>query len=163
MQSHKLKNAEHHDDGQQRDSDLFQIRRQADTEQLPQLHRVAHLRQHRREIGAVRCAEHDAQNEHRQNGADGAHGHQTKAVVRRVAVAADGRNTHAQRHDKGHSHGAGGHTAGVKGHSKKFLGHKRRQKKDHAVEQHQQLWQRDANEHTQKGKHQKQAHARRHR
>ena len=59
--------------------------------------------------------------------------------------------------------GAGGHTAGVKGHSKKFLGHKRRQKKDHAVEQHQQLWQRDANEHTQEGKHQKQAHARRHR
>ena len=132
-------------------------------EQLPQLHRVAHLRQHRRDIGAVRGAEYDAQNEHSQNGANGAHGHQTKAVIRRVAVAADRRNTHAQRHDKGHSHGAGGHTAGVKGHSKKFLGHKRRQKKDHAVEQHQQLWQRDANEHTQEGKHQKQAHARRHR
>ena len=75
----------------------------------------------------------------------------------------DARNTHAQRHDKGHSHGAGGHAAGVKRHGKKLLGHKGRQQKDEPVEQHQQLWQRNADEHTQEGKDQKQAHARRHR
>ena len=132
-------------------------------EQLPQLHRVAHLRQHRRDIGAVRGAEHDAQNEHCQNGADGAHGHQTKAVVRRVAVAADRRHTHTQCHDEGHRHGAGGHAAGIKGHSKELPGHKDRQKKDDAVKQYQQPGQRDADEHSQEGKHQKQAHARRHR
>ena len=80
-----------------------------------------------------------------------------------MAVASDSRNTHAQRHDKGHGHGAGGHAAGVKRHGKELLGHKGRQQKDEPIEQHQQLWQRNADEHTQKGKDQKQAHARRHR
>ena len=80
-----------------------------------------------------------------------------------MAVAADGGNAHAQRHDKGHSHGAGGHAAGVKRHGKELLGHKGRQQKDEPIEQHQQLWQRNADKHTQEGKDQKQAHARRHR
>ena len=80
-----------------------------------------------------------------------------------MAVASDGGNAHAQRHDKGHGHGAGSHAAGVKRHGKELLGHKGRQQKDEPIEQYQQLRQRNADEHTQEGKDQKQAHARRHR
>ena len=80
-----------------------------------------------------------------------------------MAVASDRRNAHTQRHDKGHGHGAGGHAAGVKRHGEELLGHKGRQQKDEPIEQHQQLRQRNADKHTQEGKDQKQAHARRHR
>ena len=89
--------------------------------------------------------------------ADGAQGHQAEAVAPGLLVAADGADADAQRHDEGHGHGAGGHAAGIKGHSKELLGHKDRQNKDDAVKQHQQPGQRDADEHSQEGKHQKQA------
>ena len=132
-------------------------------EQLPQLHRIAHFRQHRRDVGAVGRAKCDAEDQHRQNGAHRAQCHQTKAVVRRMAVAADRRHAHAQRHDKRYRHGAGGHTAGVKGHGQKLPGHKGSQHEHKAVERHQQRRQRHAQQHAQERDGEEQAHARRHR
>ena len=53
--------------------------------------------------------------------------------------------------------------ARCKRHGEELLGHKGRQQKDEPIEQQQQLRQRNADKHTQEGKDQKQAHARRHR
>lgn len=93
-------------------------------EELPQLHRIADVGQDGRNVGAVAGLERNAQNEHRQNGADGAECHQTKAVVRGMAVGTDGGHADTQRHDEGNGDGAGGHAAGIKSHGKKFLWHK---------------------------------------
>ena len=113
-------------------------------EELPQLHGIADVGQDGRNVGAVAGLERNAQNEHRQNGADGAECHQTKAVVRGMAVGTDGGHADTQRHDEGNGDGAGGHAAGIKGHGKKFLWHKGGQHKDEPVEHHQQLGQGNA-------------------
>ena len=103
-------------------------------EQLPQLHRVAHIGQDGRDVGAVAGPEQDAQQQNGQDGADRTEGHEAEAVVRRVAVASDGGHTDAQRHDEGHRDGAGGHTAGVKGDGQELFGHEGRQHEDQPVE-----------------------------
>ena len=68
-QGHGLEHPEHDHDGQQRGSNFLDVLRQPLMEQLPQLHRIAHLRQHRRDVGAVGRAKCDAEDQHRQNGA----------------------------------------------------------------------------------------------
>ena len=132
-------------------------------EEMPQLHGIADVGQDGRNVGAVAGLERNAQSEHRQNGADGAERHQTKAVVRGMAVGTDGGHADTQRHDERNGDGAGGHAAGIKGHGKKFLWHKGGQHKDEPVEHHQQLGQGNAQQHTQEGDHEEQPHACRHR
>ena len=69
----------------------------------------------------------DAQNEHSQDGADRAEGHEAEAVVRRVAVGTDGGHADAQRHNEWNGHGAGGHAAGIKSDRQKLFGDERGQ------------------------------------
>ena len=130
-------------------------------EQLPQLHRVAHIGQDGRDVGAVAGPEQDAQQQNGQDGADRTEGHEAEAVVRRVTVASDGGHTDTQRHDEGHRDGAGGHAAGVKGDGQELFGHEGRQHEDQPVEHDEELGQRDAQQHAQEGHDEEEAHARR--
>ena len=163
MKGGKLEDAEHHDDGQQGSGDLVQIDGQALAEQLPQLHRVAHFRDDRRHVAALAGIEEDAEDEDGEDGTYGAEGYEAEAVVRCMAVGTDGRHTDAQRHDEGDGHGAGGDAAGVEGHGKKLFRHKCSQKEDGSVKDDQQPGQRDAQQHTQEGHDEEDAHARSHR
>ena len=104
-----------------------------------------------------------AQHQHCNNRAHGTQGHKAEAVVRRMAVAADCRDTDAKRHDKGYCHGARGNAAGIKCHGKKILGNKIRQNKHRRIEAQQHMRQRDPEQHTQKGNHEKTANPRRNR
>ena len=80
-----------------------------------------------------------------------------------MAVASDGTDANAQRHDKGDRHGAGGHAAGIEGHGQKAFWDEQRQGEYHCVKAQKQMGQGDAQQHTQHGHHQKQPDARRHR
>ena len=128
-------------------------------EQLPQLHRIADIGQDGRDVGAVAGLKEDAQQKHRQNGPHRAEGDEAEAVVGGMTVAADGSDADAQRHDEGDRDGAGGHAAGVKRHGEELLGHKGRQHEDEGIEHHEELGQRNAQQHTQEGHHKEEAYA----
>ena len=140
-----------------------QIGGQALAEQLPQLHRVAHFGDDRRHVAALTGIEDDAEDEDGEDGTYGTEGNEAEAVVRCMAVGTDGRHTDAQRHDEGDGHGAGGDAAGVEGHGQKLFRHKCSQKEDGSVKDDQQPGQWDAQQHTQEGHDEEDAHARSHR
>ena len=105
----------------------------------------------------------EAQQQHRQNGADGAQRHQTEAVGLGLFVASDGGDTNAQRHDEGYRHGAGGDAAGVKGHRQEVRVGQGGQNEHNGIEHQQQRPQGDAQQDTQHADGQENAHAYRHR
>ena len=92
----------------------------------------------------------DAEDHDGQNGADGRERNETEAVVCRMAVAADGRDADAERHDERHGHGAGRHAAGIERDGEKFRRDKERQKKHDGVASDKQRRQRDGKQHAQK-------------
>ena len=141
----------------------MQIGGQSLAEQLPQLHRVTHFGDDGRDVAALAGVEDDAEDEDGEDGADGAEGHKAEAVVRRVAVRTDGRDTDAQSHDEGNGHGTRGDAAGVKGYGKELLRHEGGQKEDGCIEDHQQPGERDAQQHAQEGHDEEEAHAHGHR
>ena len=100
-QHQQLERAEEQHDGQQRQGDLLHISRKAHAEQAPQGHGIGDVGDDGRRVGAALGRVQHAQQQHGQNGPDGAQGHQAEAVVGGVAVVTDGGNAHAQGHDEG--------------------------------------------------------------
>ena len=98
------------------------------------------------------------QNQHRDHRPHRAEGDQSKAVIRRMFVTSNRRNTHTQRHNKGDCHRPCGNTAGIKRHREKVSGDKVRQYKHQPIKSQQHIRKPDSEQHTQKGNYQKTAH-----
>ena len=159
----ELEEGKEHDDGEDGHRHLRHIVGKALGKIPGRLPGGFHLGDGHRGIGRIQFRHHDAQDHHRQNGADGAQGDETEGVVAGVLIASDGRHTDTQRHDKGHRDGAGGNAAGIKGHRHKVVGHKEGQGEHQDVEKEQGVRQGDVEEHTHLGNDQEEAHTQRHR
>ena len=162
MQGDKIEHREECCDGEKRDGDLLEIRREGDEEELPERGAVADLGDDDGGVAAAVRPEDETQNEHREDGTDGAERDEAEAVVRAVLIASDGGNADAHRHDERHGHRAGRHAAGVERYGKEILGHEHGENKNHDVEAHQHRVERDGEQHTQHGEAEKQSHADRH-
>ena len=163
MQREDLEQQEEHADGQQGDGHLAHHGGQLLQIAVAHGEGIFKAVDHRfRGRGGVFRVQ-EAQQQHRQNGADGAQRHQTEAVGLGLFVASDGGNAHAQRHDEGHRHGAGGHAAGVKGHGQEVRVGQGGQNKHDGIEDQQQRPQGDTQQDTQHADGQEDAHAHGHR
>ena len=123
------------------------------------LHGVLGVGHRHRRIAAAIGLIQKAQQQHRQNGADGAQRHQAEAVASGMLIVSDGTDAHAQSHDKRHGHGAGGNAAGVKGDGPEIRGHEHGQGEHHCIKPDEQVRQRDTQQDTQQGDDQENAHA----
>ena len=158
----QLEQDEKRQNGRQRQEDLLEILRQRMGIRPEHLRRVLGIRHAHRGIGAAVGLIQQAQQQYRDDGADGTQGHQTEAVAPRLPVVTHGADAHAQRHDKGYRHGAGGDAAGVEGDGPEVRGHEARQHEHDGVKPDQQIRQLDGKQNTQQGDHQKNPHAQRH-
>ena len=142
--------------GQENFLEIFRQRMGIGPEHLHGVLGVGH--RHRRIAAAVGLIQ-KAQQQHRQNGADGAQRHQAEAVASGMLIVSDGTDAHAQSHDKRHGHGAGGNAAGVKGDGPEIRGHEHGQGEHHCIKPDEQVRQRDTQQDTQQGDDQENAHA----
>ena len=160
---HQLEQNQERADGQQRRGRLLQVVGYLAEIQVEHLHRVLGVRHDGGGIGAAVRLVEKSQDQHRDDGADGAQRHQTEAVAPGFFVASHGADAHAQRHDERHGHGAGGNAAGVKGHRPEVRRHEHGQPEYDDIKPDQQPAQLDAQHDAQQGDDQKHAHAHGHR
>ena len=163
MQLHDLEEKEEHQNGTQGHRHLLQIGGQGGEKEQAQLPGVLRDGDGGVLIGTRPRAVDDAQDEHRQDGAHRAQGHQAETVAFRVAVAADGGHAGAQSHNKGDGHGSGGDAAGVEGHRQKLRWNKGGQEKDQNIKADEQMGEVNPQQHAQHGDHQEQTDAHGHR
>ena len=157
-----LEQDEHPGDGGQGGGHLFEIAGEGIPEAPGGICRGGKLGQLGHGVARRLRAIADAQQQHRQNGADGAQGDEAEAVAGGVGIASGGGDAQAQGHDKGHGDGPGGHAAGIEGHGDKVPRSQGGQQKDYAVEHQQQPPQGDGQADAQGGHHQEEANAHRH-
>ena len=160
---HQLEQHQKHRDGGQRLGRLREVLRQRVHIGAEHLHRVLGVGHHRIGIGAAVRLVQKSQQQHGDDGADGAQRHQAKAVAPRLLVAADGADAHAQRHNERHGHGPCGDAAGVEGHRPEVRRHEHGKAEHQYVEPDQQPPQLDTQQDTQQGDDQKHADAHSHR
>ena len=157
-----LEQDEHPGDGGQGGGHLFEIAGEGIPEAPGGIRRGGKLGQLGHGVARRLRAIADAQQQHRQNGADGAQGDEAEAVAGGVGIASGGSDAQAKGHDKGHGDGPGGHASGVEGHGDKVPRGQGGQQKHDAIEHQQQPPQGDSQADAQGGHHQEKAHAHRH-
>ena len=153
-----LKDQEDAGDGQQSQGHLPEIVWQSLPEVVGGLGGGVHLGDEGLSGGGLLRPVQDAQQQHRQNGSDGAQGDQAEAVAGGVLVAAAGGHPKAQGHDEGDGDGSGGDAPGVEGDGDEVARGEGGQGKDDQIEDQQQPAQGDAQFDPLGGHHQEEAH-----
>ncbi len=163
LQGNDLKQQEKDDDGGQSNGHLCHIFGNGMKIGAAQLHGVqVAFGAGGRDIRSFTAVD-KAQDQHSQNGANAAQGHQTEAVGLSVLIASDRGDTDTQCHDEGHCHGAGGDAAGIEGHAEEAGVGKGCQHEHRTIEKQQQPPQLNTQQDAQHAQHQEKAHAHRHR
>ena len=121
------------------------------SKKLRQFHGISDLRDCHRLVIRIGRLIDQPQHHDRQDRADGAQCYQTEAVVCRMMVITDGRNTDTKCHDKRNGHGSRGHTSGIKRHCPEVLRYEKCKNEHYYVEKGQQWRQGHTDQHTQKG------------
>ena len=100
-----------------------------------------------------------AQNQNRENRADGAKGNQTEGVHLGVFVASDGGNADTEGADEGNGHGAGRYAAGVKGNGQVIGIREKRKQENDDIKRHKEPSQRNPEKNAQHAYHKEKSYA----